>query len=283
MPGVEHVYTIYSNDFTQGVLLDLSLTMKTATLDQVKAVVHRVNELVGNDFDGYQRSDDFIVAPQATVKTGSGRDEAGSHLDADRIADGTRRLRQLRDLGPDGELDLFLGSDAATATLRDVPSTDEAITATRTALGDLPVTVDIYPDPNDQRQHPWKITFPFTPDQEATIRHQIDLPGMSFGRVTVDDGHLTQVTVSLPRPATAYGDIKRLIAAIGPTTEHPLMIDFASYTDSRQDQLRFGGTVDVGACGYVTNGGEQHPEKYYTPESIALQNKLRAEFDTCPK
>jgi hypothetical protein len=46
----------------------------------------------------------------------------------------------------------------------------------------------------------------------------------------------------------------------------------------------FSGSVDVGACNYISNSeGELHPEKYMTPDALALQQRLRKQFDTCPK
>jgi hypothetical protein len=42
--------------------------------------------------------------------------------------------------------------------------------------------------------------------------------------------------------------------------------------------------VQIGACGYIPNSAaELHPETYLTPDARELQQRLRKQFDTCPK
>jgi hypothetical protein len=73
-----------------------------------------------------------------------------------------------------------------------------------------------------------------------------------------------------------------VIGAVGGGPAHPITVSWRLDGDSGSQQ--FIGSVNVGGCQYIPNSAvEQHPETYLTPDALALQHKLRAQFDTCPK
>lgn len=275
MSGVDSARVSYSNDLSHGSTLRLSVSMTGASENLIAANVRRIVDLIGHDFDKYRRSAEFTVAELTTL-------ECGEELDADQIAADAQRLRQLRELVPDGKLDWFRGSDSSRAHLFDVQSSDAAISGARTALGDLPVTAFIRPARSDERM--WDITFPFTIEQEQRVRQQLTVPGLSISPIVVSGDHISELKAAVTDRTTAATTLEQLITAIHPTPQHPLSLEFTLAADTTRNQPRFEGSVDAGTCSYNTDApAEKNPEKYYTPDAIAIQQQLRAEFDTCDK
>lgn len=279
MPGVQWLSVNYTNEFSYGSRLDLDVGMTTASEDQIGAVVARIDELTGPDFDGYQRTTEFTVAEFATI----GR---GAELWADSIIDDTRRVRRFRELLPVGRLEWprHPATPASSLTVFDVESADAAIVAARTAFGDLLVTAHFRPGHIEQRD--WQVTFPFTVDQESIVRQRLSELPVTSGSIAVSGDTVTRLSVDATHPPTAEAHLEQVIAILRPPKESHLLLSWGDHSGGLDPgELRFAGVVDVGGCGYRHDRGarEQEPGRFYTPEAIELQRKLRAKYDTCAR
>ena len=95
-------------------------------------------------------------------------------------------------------------------------------------------------------------------------------------------GTIADLNVGLHNRDTADQDLVSVISTAGAGWAHDL--SWRLEGERADTSPNFSGTVDVGACNYIPNSlTEQHPETYLTPDALALQQRLRKQFDTCPK
>ncbi|MFI6953272.1 hypothetical protein ACIBJI_07325 [Nocardia sp. NPDC050408] len=265
MPGVENISVDYSNDFTRGTYLDLDLSMRAASEAQVAEVVDRINTIKQRDFDSYQQSTEIIVGDRLELKL-------GAELDPHRIAARTHELRQL---------DTSLPGAAITWTtsgfeIEKSPPTTDSLAAVRTVLGNDPTQVTIRPA---DRQPVWTVDLPFGTQQEQDIQTLLTGLPIPVTFVRIINGHIANLSVGVHSPDTAYQDLTAVIAETRPTPDHPMDLrwNWGSYSPDKQ----FTGSVQVAGCSDQTTAADAHPEHYLTPEAIALQRRLRTEFETC--
>lgn len=263
MAGVEYASVDYANDITNGTHLDIDVSMPAATDAQIGAVAVRIDELKGDKFAEYDQSTTFVVAPKVTMATGPLPLKS-------QIAADTRRLRALSAALPNAELLWAVG----VLDVRNAPATDDAtIAAVRAFAGTEPAKVSVIAP-----QGVWDVMFPFAPEQERQLRAKLAAlpPSVSVDTLSVAADRITQLSVRVVQSA-AEPDLRAVIAIAAP--------EFLRWNEQGQGYVRdaekFSGSVDVGGCEYGRTAGEQRPEDYYTAEAIALQQRLRDEFDTC--
>lgn len=267
MPGVEMYSASYSNDITHGAVLDLSIRMPAATEDQVTAVARRINEIKGDYFDGYDQSAQFVVGKNLTIR----RKE---QLDPEQLATDTRLTRQIGGALPGSEITWFRNTENR-IEIREAPPAAQTLGAVRAVIGDELTTVEVMPAGDDPM---WRVGFPFSAEREQQIQQLLAGLPVSVNALNIDDGHLSNMSVNMRDTASAYGDIVAVIDAVRPTPEHPLFLMWNLPDDSGKTG---GGSVHVAGCEYPGTAGEQDPEKYYSPEALDLQRRVRAAFDGC--
>ena len=273
MAGVESFSANYADDFTHGTNLDTSVRMPAATVEEVEAVARRIDEVGNQQFDGFDRSTDFIIGENLQLSR-------RAEVLPEGIAADTRAARQLRAALPAGEIEWFRSRLAGSwLELSEMASSGvETFAAARAAVGDEPTDVRIRPAEPGQM---WSATFPLPVDREQAIRRALagtPLPPISIG---VEDGAVTRLGVGVSNPGPTTSD--DLVAAITATDAvRGPSLDFEWHADRSGDGQNFSGSVDVGGCSYPQNLGEKSPERYYTPEALAVQKRIREQFDTCP-
>ncbi|MEU0501055.1 hypothetical protein [Nocardia sp. NPDC005998] len=264
MPGVDSVTVDYANDSTQGTYLDLTISMRKASEAQIADVVDCINAIKRHDFDNFQQSADFTVGDQLELKLDAALDPA-------RIS---TRANMLRELGASLPGAAITWSTSAIEIEKSPPTTD-SLAAVRTVLGGDRAQVTIRPA---NRAPGWTVDLPFSTQQEHDIQALLtDLPAqVAFVRVT--DGHIANLSVGVHSPDTAYQDLTAIIASTR-TSEHPMDLrwNWGSYTP---DKL-FTGSVKIAGCTERDSAADAHPERYLTPDAIALQGRLRSEFEIC--
>ncbi|MET8871333.1 hypothetical protein [Nocardia sp. NPDC004604] len=264
MPGVDSVTVDYANDSTQGTYLDLTISMRKASEAQIADVVDCINAIKRHDFDNFQQSADFTVGDQLELKLDAALDPA-------RIS---TRANMLRELGASLPGSAITWS-TSTIEIEKSPPTTDSLAAVRTVLGGDRAQVTIRPA---NRAPGWTVDLPFSTQQEHDIQALLtDLPAqVAFVHVT--DGHIANLSVGVHSPDTAYQDLTAIIASTR-TSEHPMDLrwNWGSYTP---DKL-FTGSVKIAGCTERDSAADAHPERYLTPDAIALQGRLRSEFEIC--
>jgi len=267
MPGVDDVSSIYSNDFTAGSNLTLTVSMPAASDAQIAEVATRINDLKQDDFDGYRQMTEFKIGDRLMLKL-------GAELNSGRIAELARRLRQIGLAIPTAQIDWLDGE----LELRNAPDVAGSLAAVRTGLGNEPVRVNIMTHDSAPM---WTVDFPFSSQQEKNIRSQLSGLPVDVASVEVENGRLSSLSVGVRHPKTAYQDLSALIGTVRPTREHPMRLEW-DWNGTDEHARQFSGQVHVAGCRYGDHAGEKDPARYYTPGAIDLQRRLRNEFDACP-
>lgn len=265
MPVVELYSAVYSNDITHGSVLDLSIRMPAATEDQVTAVARRINEIKGDHFEGYDQSAQFVVGKGLTIRR-------GEQLDPEELGTDTRLIRQVGGALPGSEITWFRDR----IEIREAPPAAQSLAAVRAVIGNAPTTVEVMPAGDDPM---WRVDFPFSAEREQQFQQLLAGLPVSVNTLTIADGHLSNMSVNVRDMGSAYDDIVAVIEAVRPTPEHPL---FLMWNLPKGSGKTSGGTVHVAGCEYPGTAGEKDPEKYYSPEALDLQRRVRAAFDGCP-
>ena len=159
---------------------------------------------------------------------------------------------------------------------------DDVFAAVRTGFGDdAHLQLNLSSAASDTPS--WRVAFPYSaPDQRRVDQQLAAIPASVFTVTVGDGGAIAELGISLHNRGAAYQDLVATINAVGAGTAHPVTVRWQSDGDNGSQQ--FSGSVNVGACHYISNSeGERHPEKYLTPDALALQSRMRTEFDTCPK
>lgn len=266
LPGVAKFDADYVNDFEAGASLRLSVYVPEATEPQVVAIAQRITDITRGQFGGYRQETAFAVAGRAEVQT-------GAEPDPPQVADRVRRLRQMISAIPTAEITWSDGG----LSLRDAPEAAASFAAVRGGLAGEPARVKVMPRGAGPM---WEVDFPFDAEQERRLAGQVAAFPFDVRSVALEKGFPSTLIVGVRDPKTAYADLTAVISTFHPTREHPLRLMWHS-SGRTSGGLEFAGSVHVSGCQYVPDAGEQEPGKYYTPEAIELQRRLRAEFDAC--
>lgn len=281
MPGVQDADVSYTNNFEQGAIVRIVVYLPDATSKQIEDVVARINAVRGDAFKAFDQKAEFAVTPTRTVRVDRGADLDSAGIAAD--AEGLRRLSGAVDAG---EISIFRNNSTADLTLTGVATpANDVFNAVRAGFGDdAHVTVDLQPASNTD-EHPWKVAFPFTAADQQRVDQQIAAMPVSVWTTAVGPhGAIADLSVRLRNRETAYQDLVSVIGITGAGPAHALNLGWQLEGERADTSPNFSGSVDVGACNYISNSeGELHPEKYMTPDALALQQRLRKQFDTCPK
>lgn len=272
MPGVESFSADYADDFTHGTHLDVSARMWAATDEQVEAVARRIDEVGDEQFDGFDRSTEIHVGENVELKR-------NADILPERIAADTRALRQLRATVPSASIEWFRSPISGSwLELSDTDDTGvDVFAAVRTAVGDEPTDVRLRPN---EPEPMWSVTFPMPVDREEVIRRALADTPLAPISIGVEDGVVTRLGVGVTDPGVGtYDELVAVITATAPIRGP--VLDLQWHGDRPGDGKHFSGSVDVGGCSYPKTGGESDPQRYYTPDAVTVQTRIRAEFDTC--
>lgn len=280
MPGVQDAEVSYTNNFEQGAVVRIVVYLPHADRKQIEDVVGRINAVRGDSFKAFDQKAEFAVTPSRTVRVGR-----GAELDAVSIADDAESLRRLSGVVDTAEMSIFRNNSTADLKLNQVTTpADDVFPAIRAAFGDdARVGVDVQPASNIAGPS-WRVTFPFAAADQQRVDQQIAAMPVSVSAISVGPhGALADLGVRLHNRDTAYQDLVAVIGITGAGPAHALNLDWRWDGDRADTSPNFSGSVDVGACSYLPSMAEQHPDTYLTPDARALQQRLRQQFDTCPK
>lgn len=275
MPGVTDLSMSYHNDIVQGTILDLHVSMEDATEPQIADVATKINELRGNLFDEYDRTLKISVAQFASVSPGTEYDP----IAVARTASLVRALHQ--QVQTRIEWYGTIVGDTSSLKIFAAQAPGEALDAALRLLDGRRADIEVSPAEGTSLPY-WSVSGPLTPEGKQRIDHQLSaLPGPASW-VGVKDGFVTQLTLVIPSEATAYQDLVSTIKAVDGGPQHPIILRWVLAGDAAtRDELRWAGIALIGACGY--NKNDTTATKGLTADAQLLQQRIRREFDTCPK
>lgn len=273
MPGVSfaRIPTQETGVLSSVDMPQLNVTMSTATPQQIRAVV----DLLKNDPHEDLETVHITVSDSPMINAS----RRIADIDTDQFVDDAERLRRLgpaldpparirwtRDDVPDGALVLYTSEESPE------PPIAPTLATIRGALGDVGL-VEIIPGKPNLVQD-WKIHPPFSADQLQRVNSRLESLPVDISAVTVASGVITDLAVSLrpgQSPETQLGEV---VAALGAGPDSPVMLSWGSRNLPRPED-----TVHVGGCGYP-----DPPRVDSLPnEHKTLQQRLREQFDTCPR
>jgi hypothetical protein len=281
MPGVQDANVNYTNGFENGATVHIWVYLPNAAPKQIEDVVARIKAVRGDAFKAFDQTAEFLVTPSRTVKV-----ERGAELDSAGIAADAESLRRLSVAFDANDIDIFRNNSTADLKLNQVTTlANDVFPAVRAAFGDdAHVTLDLQPASNIDGPS-WRVAFPFTAADQQRVDQEIAAMPVSIWTITVGShGAIAGLSVDLHNRDTAYQDLISVIGITGAGPAHALNLSWRWQGDRTGMPQSFSGSVQVGACNYIPNSDlELHPEKYLTADARALQQRLRKQFDTCPK
>lgn len=277
MPGVSEVDLIYDNGILEGTRFELKVDMGQATDQQVGAVAGQLDELRGTDFAKFDQSMKIVVAKWTSI--------SGSVDLPDDVEHVSGLVRRLRAEVLAGEIGWFSGAapDASKIEVRDAEEPGAAVDAILRIFANRPPS-DIEVSPSDRvGDAHWKIFTRLSPADKQRIDRQLAAAAPADpGWISVRDGRVVHLTFGVPTRATAYDDIVRTIHALEAGPEHPVSLTWRWNGDrARFDEPRWAGSAMIGKCEYAN--GDRTKSEPLVPEALALQQRIRDEFDTCLK
>jgi hypothetical protein len=250
--------------------------MEDATEQQIADVATKINELRGDLFDNYDRTLKISVAHWASVHPGDVYDPA----DVARTAGLVRALHtqvQAQDIQWYGTIT----KGTSSLKIYQAQAPGEALDAALRVLGGRRADIEVSPAERITAPY-WMVSGPLTAGVKQRIDRQLSaMPGPASW-VGVKDGFITQLTMGIPSEATAYADLVAAIKAVEGGPQHPVILRWALTDDPAiRDEPRWAGMALIGTCGYHAN--DTTATANLAPHAQLLQQRIRREFDTCPK
>lgn len=288
MPGVTDANVSYENAIGRGASFGVYVFAPDASRQQFVDLVNRYNEIRGDRFDHYHQT--VTIHPTAS-RTSELR--CGSQTDADVIAMQAIALRELSSRVGAGDTDWWCGPQNRTLTIRDSAAPVAQVLGVLHASGAdvAPVRLSLTSDSSSTAMDPFSsvdITFPFSVEDwsrfEAMASRLEPLPWSA----TVGPGStIAGLAVLVDGPSAAESELASVIAEVGADENHPLTLSWAlpGAQPGPAGATSFKGQVQVGGCSATFSNMEieRHPEKYLTPEAVALQKRLRDTHEVCPR
>ena len=295
MPGVTGATVVYSNDFENGRKISVTLSLPTATRQQVVDVVNTLNRVRGGSFSDYRRQE-ITYRVQAFAMECSAVDANGDPLDADAMSDADALADEvvaLQKLSTTISAEMgwaSCGGDNRTLTLRGAESSVPQVLAAVQAA-DLGLTeVDMGFGSSE--------TSVMNPLYGVTLRLPVSLQdwdrvkgwvlGLDATPRAVELGPgpaIRGLTVGVKSPASAYQQLSTTITQLGGRGQNRLLLEWELEDRDREtpNAKKFEGSVDIGGCEYRQNAmSEQQLEEFFTPEALEVKRRLRELYDTCP-
>ncbi len=282
MPGVADARLDFTNDAQRGATLKVSVNLPDASPQQIADVAARINKVRGDAFSSFDQTAEFWVTQGRRVRVMRGAD-----LDAAGIAADAEHIRRFANAVDASEISISGRQLSTPAGLRvDEVKTpaDDVFAAVRAIFGDeAELSLDMVPAAN-VKMPLWSVSFPFSAEDQQRVEQQIATMPVSIWSITVgSNGAIADLNVGVQNPDSAYQDLVSVIETTGAGPEHALDLGWRLDDQSAFETMQFKGTVDAGGCTYQKSQGELHPEFYLTPAAVELQQRLRSQFDQCPK
>jgi hypothetical protein len=273
--GVDSVSVSYEHGGSRGSAVSIDVSMTTASTDQIGAMVKRMNDAMGRDFDDYHRPVTITAGDQVTL--------VGNAPVAPAVAARNAAVsRAVRSGVPSGSVRTTLSDRPPDIEIRDVPDSLRAAGLAVASLSGGPGQVRVYPTATAGGELIWNVDAPSSEGRLQQVAEQMrGLPADAY-LVSVVGSAITEVSVTLPDDDRAFDALTVVIDALGADRAHPLRLNWVLEPDPRGGKSS-NGTATVGNCDYQNSAGEQDPQRFHTADALALQQRMRERYDTCPR
>ncbi|MCZ8379600.1 hypothetical protein O6P37_12050 [Mycobacterium sp. CPCC 205372] len=268
MPGVTDADLVYDNDIWAGTRFELRVDMDTATDHQIGAVADEIDHLRGDEFDDFDQRAEINVARWTTLAGGDRLPD-----DAARIAAQLRRLRA--DVQADG-IRFGGGTDGSSVRVDGASATSGVVdTVLRLFTDPPPDTIEVAPDEGIDAPF-WAVRSRMSIADKQRIDGQLAaLAPAQPGYVTVRDGRIVTLTMSVTSPAAAHQDISGAVRTLDARPGRSVHLNWAAQGAVGARGPRWAGSAEIGGCDHGSHMGE------LLPDAQALQQRIRDEFGSC--
>ncbi|MDO3638046.1 hypothetical protein [Mycolicibacterium arseniciresistens] len=268
MPGVTDADLVYDNDVMAGTRFELRVDMDAATDDQIGAVADEMDHLRGDTFDDFDQRAEINVARWTTLA-------GGDHLpdDAARIAAQLRRLRA--DVQAESIV-YFAGTAGPSIKVNGATATGRVVDTVLQVFTDPPPdTVEVASEPASDDPY-WAVRSRMSIADKQRIDGQLAaLAPAQPGYVTVRDGRIVTLTMSVTSPAAAHQEISGAVRVLDARPGRPVHLNWAAAGAAGARGPRWAGSAEIGGCDHGSHMGE------LLPDAQALQQRIRDEFGSC--
>lgn len=223
LPGVDAVAHDYVNDFENGAQLNLEINVGTASEQQIAAVASRVHELMGDSFAGHRNRITYALAEGSIV-------DKRPMTNAESVSVAARMLRSVRRQIIDGTIEVRLDESRMTVDmLRGPADTDQAVRSLAVVIDSLDATLPVVAEirsPEPALHSSWTVWLPLSPAEVSRVISLRDnLPVVVF-QLEVRGATIVDLFVELGDPTQAYDNAAATLAAVRPSREHPVGIQW---------------------------------------------------------
>jgi hypothetical protein len=218
LPGVASVDVSYINDFENGANLDIVLDMSRASEGELSAAASRIEELKATRFDRHRQSTTISVAKSAAL-TYRGAIELAE------IAADARVLREVRALSFAPSIQWLRSDSQSRLEVWDTTSPLQELRVALRALSSRSAVISVR-SAEPGRRSSWEVDMPLAPAQMDALAQRVDeLPAVVY-YAQVRDGRISEVSVNLGAADVAFGNALMVLAALTPTSEHPVVVEW---------------------------------------------------------
>lgn len=268
MPGVTDADLTYDNDVLAGTRFELRVDMDTATDEQIGAVADEIDHARGGAFADFDQRAEINVARWTTL--------AGSDRLPDDAAQIAAQLRRLRAEVQAESIDYFAAAEGSSVRVYDATATGRVVdTVLRVFTDPPPNTIEVASEPGSVDPS-WAVRSRLSIADKQRIDGQLAaLAPAQPGYVTVRDGRIVTLTMSVTSPAAAHQEIAHAVSVIGARPGQPVDLNWAAAAPAGIKGPRWAGSAEIGGCDRGSHMGEP------LPDAQALQERIRDEFGSC--
>lgn len=268
MPGVTDADLTYDNDILAGTRFELRVDMDTATDEQIGAVADEIDHARGGDFADFDQRAEIDVARWTTL--------AGSDRLPDDAGRTAAQLRRLRAEVQAESIVYFAGTAGASVKVDGATATGRVVdTVLRVFTDPPPDTIEVASEPAADDPY-WDVRSRMSIADKQRIDGQLAaLAPAQPGYVTVRDGRIVTLTMSVTSPAAAHREIAHAVSVIGARPGQPVDLNWAAAAPAGIKGPRWAGSAEIGGCDRGSHMGE------LLPDARALQERIRDEFGSC--
>ncbi|MBT0567693.1 hypothetical protein [Williamsia sp. CHRR-6] len=276
VPGVGSADVSYVNGFDSGYTVSIDVGMSGADDAQVVAMVHRMNTLMGHDFDDY--------ATPVSIDLGAGvRVESEKQLTPENAATVLATARSAQRRVTADHVTVFLRSGRIDVEIMGATDPVDAAGAVAGAMAAAigPARGSIVASPKARAAQPrWTVTTPVAAARLRQLEGRIRALTILVTSVAVDGGLITELAIDAGTQEVADANVRGVIASLGADRAHPVRLSWSVSPAVATWERDADGVVSVGSCDYPRTYG-RHADTDFEKAAADLEQRIRADYDTC--
>ncbi|MGY4709921.1 hypothetical protein ACXDF8_10275 [Mycolicibacterium sp. CBM1] len=242
MPGVTDAWVYHETSDAQGIVVNISVDVSTATAAEIAAVAGRIRSTRVPLIANYLQNVQFWVVPNRPASV-----SRHSRLDPVQVADDSVRLRALA-ANLDGTIDWFRGDDPGIDELAITGGDADAVDVLDSVqAAGVTATVSVSPESASRRTPRMLVAFPLQPEQQASILEFLASTPADIVGVEIADNAVRELEIAVSNPAGVVEDLAAVIDSAAAVTSRPLWVRWYGL-GTPAGPLVFGGSVEIQSC-----------------------------------